>query len=260
MTKSLKELGNLSDKGIYKRDKVEWWLMKYEDKHQTLLRFFDELKSIVKSPRSLTKYANQSQFLDMYEVLLKVTEFYRNEDYFKEQIGIYNLVKNDLGQLESWLEIHKTDKKHKYREFVSLFQDNSTISNYNLTILYPLSLPVKVKLDELDFYHVLRFLEILEKSNKIQINGAIEIINELEDVKLNKHQIYRRQTLIVSVKDIHQSKLPIRFLKGKTELLTNLKVGQKVKVYADLLGGKDESNKQGYSLSLLGWSIEELKK
>ncbi|WP_298767339.1 DUF3127 domain-containing protein [uncultured Polaribacter sp.] len=260
MTKSIIELENLSDKGIYKRDKIEWWLMKHENEYQTLLRFFDELKSIVKSPRNLTKYAKQSQFLDMYEVLLKVTAFYRNEVYFKEQIEVYDLVKKDIDQLNNWLEIHKTDKKHQYEEFVSLFQDNSLISNYNLTLLYPLSLPLKVKLDELDFYNVLKFLEILEKSNKIEINGAIEDINDLEVVKLNKYQTYSRQTVVVSNDDMHQSKLLIRFLKGKTDLLSNLKVGQKVKVYADLLGGKDESNKQGYSLSLLGWSIEELKK
>jgi hypothetical protein len=119
-------------------------------------------------------------------------------------------------------------------------------------------LPLKISLDESEFKYTLKFLEILEMFSKIGVTGIIEIINDLEVVELNKYQIYNRQTIVVSLDDGHESEIIIKFLSDKTQLLNTLKVGQKIKVFASLLGGKDGFNKVGYFLTLLGWRVKLL--
>jgi len=139
-----------------------------------------------------------------------------------------------------------------------LFQNTSTLSGYEFVIRYPLSLPVTIKLDEVDFKETLQFLNILERSKKVEVIGIVEAINNLEVIKVNEYQVYERQTIIIGVDDGNQSKLLVRFVKGKIALLDKIKVGQKVKIYADLIGGRNELDKQGYSLSLVGWDIKTL--
>ncbi|WP_158635208.1 DUF3127 domain-containing protein [Formosa maritima] len=255
----IKELESLSSiEGFYSRDKIAWWLLKHEEEYHSQVSFFDTLSTACDSPRNLTKFSKEAQFLDLYEALSKVLEFYKEEAYYKDKLEVYDLVKNNVEQLNAWFELHKIDNSYKYNQFVSLFQNNSTISGFKLEIGYPLSLPVKVKLDESEFHYTLKFLELLERSSKIEIIGVIETINILEVIKLNQYQVYNRQSIVVYVDDFNQSKLLVRFLKGKIGLLDKLKVGQKVKVYADLTGGRNETDKQGYSLSLAGWDIKIL--
>jgi hypothetical protein len=266
-TEPIEELKSLSDEGVFRRDKIEWWLLKYDEYYQDHYRAKEDrsgmkitcradAKPHIKKSIDLENKINW--FLDTYEALDGVSEFYRVELYFKDELELYKSLKNDKAQLNSWLEKHKLDEGKKYKEFVYLFQDNRTLSGYKLDVLYPLSLPLKISLDESEFKYTLKFLEILEMSSKIEVTGIIEIINDLEVIELNKYQIYNRQTIVVSLDDGHESEIIIKFLSDKTQLLDTLKVGQKVKVYAGLRGGQDGSNKLGYSLTLLGWSVKLL--
>jgi len=166
----IKELENLSDNGVFNRNKIEWWLLKYDEDYQhyyndkeTRSKMKITCRADVSSHRkeSIDLLNKINVFLDTYEVLDKVSEFFRNELYFKDEVVFYNSIKNDLKQLNSWLEIHELDKANKYAEFVSLFQNTSTLSGYGFEIFYPFSLPIKIKLDESDFKYTLRYLEIL---------------------------------------------------------------------------------------------------
>ncbi len=268
MSKPFEELENLSDSGIYKKDKIEWWLLKYEEEYNYLFNVLEAEKVNFTHPRNLSKYKEEAQFLDTYEVLLKVSKFYRNEAFFKGQVELYNSIRDSEAQLSSWLETSKLVEGERYKEFISLFQNTAKLSGYEFVIRYPFSLPVSIKLDETDFKETLHFLEILEMSEKIQVIGTICLINDLEvfEKKITKtdegesyRRAFTRRNLIIYTDDAYGSELLIKFMDEKTHLLKNLKIGQSVKVYVDLTGGKNESDKLGYSLSLLGWNIEILK-
>lgn len=261
------ELKDLSDSGLYSKDKIEWWLLKFEEEYNNLFNFFEAEKVNFTHPRNLSKYKEEAQFLDTYEVLLKVADFYRNEIYFKEQVELYDSIKDSNAQLNSWLETNKLVEGKRYKEFVYLFQNTTKLSGYDFVIRYPLSLPLSIKLDKTDFKYTLQFLEILERSKKIQIIGTISMINDLEIfekkiIKTDEGESYSRaftrRNIIISTNDAYGSELLIKFMDDRTHLLKNLKKGQRIKVYADLTGGKNESEKLGYSLSLLGWNIEIL--
>ncbi len=268
MKNIIEELEKFNNNGFYKRENIEWWLLKYEEEYRNQFNVLEAEKINFTNPRNLSKYKEEVQFLDTYEVLLKVADFYRNEIYFKEQVELYDSIKDSNVQLDSWLEINKLVEGKRCKEFVYLFQNTTKLSGYDFVIRYPLSLPLSIKLDRTDFKYTLQFLEILERSNKVQIIGTVNIIYDLEvfEKKITKtiegesySRAFTRRNIIISTDDGYGSELLIKFMDDRTHHLKSLKKGQKIKVYADLTGGKNESEILGYSLSLLGWDIEILK-
>ena len=174
-TNFIAELKSLSNKDIYKRDKIEWWLLKYKEDYQyhyqnkeirptMKITYRADTKPHIKKSIDLENTINR--FLDTYEVLNKVTDFYRNEVYFKQELELYKSIKADAVGMKYWLAKHNLAESKKYADFVDLFQDNRTLSGYRFDILYPLSLPLKITLDESEFKYTIQFLEILDKANK----------------------------------------------------------------------------------------------
>jgi hypothetical protein len=166
--KSIKELDSLSDKGIYQREKIEWWLMKYRKDYQQFDNdVFPSMKITFRADSSkqhkekITLINETRAFVNTYKILDKVSEFYRNEIYYKEELEIYSKLKNNLN---AW--IRKSAEDSKYSEFVNLFQDNRTPLGYKLDILYPLDLPLKISLYEPDFNYTFKYLEILKNFEK----------------------------------------------------------------------------------------------
>jgi hypothetical protein len=237
---SIIELGSLSDNSIFKKDKIEWWLHKYAEYYN---HYYEENRN--RSGMKITHRADASTQTKQF--------------YFKEELEVYNNLKNNVKEVNSWLEAHKLGKRQKYQEFVSLFQNTSTLSGYGFELFEPYNLPFKITLDELEFEYTLQFLKILDSVNKVEIIGAINIINDIEVIKRSNLPNYNRQTIVVNIENGHGSELLIIFLHEKVQMLKNLKVGQKVKVYVELLGGKSESEKSGYSVFLKGWDLEVLK-
>ena len=270
-SESIKELEALSSfEGVYSKDKVEWWLNKHKLRHEKLSKNIDTLNKEFPNThvRSISILQNEAKFLDIYEALLEVIECYSNELYYKGEMELYSTINDDKIQLDSWLQAHKLDEGKKQSKFKQLFQNTSTFSGYEFVIRYPLSLPVTIKLDEAEFKYTLKFLEILERSSKTQFIGVINIINDLEVfekkvTKTDEGGIYRRaftrRSMIITVDDIYGSELHVRFMDERTQLIENLKAGQEVKLYADITGKENESDRSRYPLSLLGWDIEIFK-
>jgi RecG-like helicase len=130
------------------------------------------------------------------------------------------------------------------------------LTGYELIILYPLSLPVKIKIDPLEFQYTLKFLEILDRSSKTQLIGKVKIIKELEVREVKNSRPYKRQSIVMSIDDGNLSELLITFIHDKVMLLNSLKVGMKIKVFTEIKGGENELEESGYSLILIGWDIE----
>lgn len=91
------ELKSLADEGLYTRGKIDWWLLKYEKRYQSLSKDFDLLKfEFPKSDidgHSLLK--KESEFIRLYESLYEVSEHYRDEKLNKELVNINEII-NDI--------------------------------------------------------------------------------------------------------------------------------------------------------------------
>jgi len=90
----INELKSLSDKGLYTRGKIDWWLLKYEDRYNSLSSDFDLLK--VEFPKAdingheLLK--KESEFLKLYDRLSVVAENYRNGNNYQELIDLNEII------------------------------------------------------------------------------------------------------------------------------------------------------------------------
>jgi hypothetical protein len=174
MNKFFKELENLSENGFYTKDRIEWWLLKYNEDYK---HYYNDKET--RPGMKITYRADASShrkesidllnkinvFLDTYEVLLEVLECYKNEIFYKGQIEYYNKVKEDDLELSSWLQTHLFDEGEMQTNFNILFQNTSKESGYEFIIRYPFSLPVSIKLNESDFCYTLQLLSLL-KTNK----------------------------------------------------------------------------------------------
>lgn len=158
------DLENHAKNGIYRREGIESWLLKYSLKFE---RVRNEIETLHKEfpdayIRSHPKLENEAKFLDTYEVLLEIIDCYINEIYYKGQIEFYNRIKYEKAELVSWLWMHKFDEGKMQSTFNKLFQNTSTSSGYEFIIKYPFSLPVTIMLDESDFKYTLHFMDILK--------------------------------------------------------------------------------------------------
>jgi hypothetical protein len=110
----IEELKSLSiGEELYTKKKIKYWLVKYQLAYKELLKSIEKLSIETSNPyvRNLSALEEESKFLDTYEVLLKVNEYFGNEIYFKEELNKYDLIKNNINELRSWLENHKLEGK-----------------------------------------------------------------------------------------------------------------------------------------------------
>ncbi|MFB9055357.1 hypothetical protein ACFFU9_01265 [Mariniflexile ostreae] len=93
----IEELKSLSNEGIYTRGKIDWWLLKHELRYISLSRDFDTLKvefpkADIHNHKMLKK---ESQFIKLYEKLLEVSDYHRNNENYQEPIDLNKII-NDI--------------------------------------------------------------------------------------------------------------------------------------------------------------------
>ena len=93
----IEELKSLSDKGFYTRGKLDWWLLKYEKRYQSLSKDFDLLKAeFPKSDIDEHKLLKREfEFIKLYDSLYEVSEHYRKNSINKELVNISEII-NDI--------------------------------------------------------------------------------------------------------------------------------------------------------------------
>lgn len=108
--KSINELKSLSTDSIISLDKIEFWLLKYQDEYSHL-KFLREGKLL-----PLSNYATaEEKFVDLFEQLEEVSRYHKFEYYCKEQLDIYASIKNDTEKVEKWLS---TNEDFYYEELI----------------------------------------------------------------------------------------------------------------------------------------------
>ncbi|GAA4890325.1 hypothetical protein GCM10023311_13150 [Flaviramulus aquimarinus] len=92
----IEELKSVSDRGVFTRGKIDWWLLKHEDRYNSLSSDFDLLKiefpkADIDGHKLLTR---ESEFLKLYNKLLEVSEKHRNGNNYQELIDLNNIIKD----------------------------------------------------------------------------------------------------------------------------------------------------------------------
>jgi len=270
ITQAITGLKHLSENDIYPISKIEWWLLKYEADYQDVKSIINAIPNDFTLPRISKKYHTEYQFIDLFERLQEVSICHRNETYFKEQLALYDEVKNNVSELNNWLATHYLGAGEQQSKFGALFFDNRELTDYNFNIYLPISLKLSIVVDATEFQYSLQFLNILERSKKMIITGIVKLIDDIEifeERRISNEKFtrvrpaFKRQKVVISTNDEHLNEHLIRFVNGKTELLKDVSLGQKIKVFTSLRGGEweDENGVKEYRNSLLGWDVEILE-
>ena len=136
------EFTSLSTNDIYCISKIEWWLLKYEPEYLTAKSLIDALQFDSIFYQSSGGHQEEFQIIDLFEKLLEMSDCHKNEIYFKEQLVTYNELKNDVGELNNWLETHYLDIDGQQSKFNMLFADNRELRDYNFAIQLRSSLKI----------------------------------------------------------------------------------------------------------------------
>ena len=270
MVKPIDGLKRLLDNKFISLAKIEWWLLKYESAYQDVISIIKAIPSDYAFPSIGDRYALEFQLKDLYELLEEVSACHRNEAYFKKQLELYDEISNNVTELSAWLESHKLTPSEEQIRFLDFFADNRELSGYRSKVIMPSNLDFSIRINLIEFEYTLRFLDIIKGSEKLVFIGVVKLIKDVEFLEeivtktkgfTSTRPAYKRQHVVIATNDAHRNEYLIRFVHGKTELLKDITVGQKVKVFTDLRGGEleKESGVKEYWNSLIGWGIQILE-
>jgi len=91
----------------------------------------------------------------------------------------------------------------------------------------------------------------------MEVTGKIKVINPEQQVS----PTFKKRELVITTEEQYPQSIMIEFTQDKSDLLTNYKVGDAVKVSINI-GGREWVNPQGetkYFNSIKGWRIEKLQ-
>lgn len=96
-------LQSLKIDNFYTVPKVTWWLLKYYDLYKYCKENWNNCSCFGELPCSHTLGSEENKFLDFYKSLEKVADLHKKEPYFREQLQLFEKVRNDSSALMKWL-------------------------------------------------------------------------------------------------------------------------------------------------------------
>lgn len=86
----------------------------------------------------------------------------------------------------------------------------------------------------------------------MEITGKVRVIGETQSIGSNG---FTKRLIVVDTDEQYSQPIPIDFVKDKTSILDNYKVGDSVKVGINLRGSEHNGK---YYANIQGWRIEKL--
>lgn len=149
-------------------DKIYWWLLKYQETYVFLneeeqSKYVTELKdsSAVRLP-PFQKTNEDQVFLCIYEALDVLSDFHRNEEYFRKELMRYKSISEvDILSLKNWIADNEKIGANDYACFLLDYLDYSdTPEHLSIFLLHAKDLNFYVNKE--DFKNTLNFLEVFQ--------------------------------------------------------------------------------------------------
>ncbi|MEH6745802.1 MAG: hypothetical protein V7670_03100 [Maribacter arcticus] len=147
--------------------KVEWWLLKYYNSYKRIRTAKAEELRFSKNPlNSLPLLSgvqnNNGKFISLYQALDALTELYKYETYFKEEINVFNKLKKDKLTIDSWI---KRNEKLGSDTFVCFlvdyldYDEDEKVKHLNIFIPHSNGKEINISIDRAYFQNTITFLE-----------------------------------------------------------------------------------------------------
>ena len=163
----LEEFKSLQSHGVYSIDKVQWWLLKYEDSYR-------QLKAQWVCPNEgcyyqVTKHCScvnkhdELKFLELFKSLDEFSKYHKREDYAQQELDKYHRIKNDEKLVEEW---GKDVEEVGDECFLFLIEHHDYDNNpVHLLVRNESLLGYRVYVDRSDFKYLMEFMEIFMELN-----------------------------------------------------------------------------------------------
>jgi len=169
MSLILNELKSLSINGVFSMCKIECWLLKYENDYLYIKELVDiknaaefKNKQIVLPSLNDTP-SKEEKFIDLYESLNKLSNLYRNENYFEQELSILRKIKNQPKKVNQWLNKNKKYVADKYVCFFVNYLDYlGSGKEYHLNVFSLLNKDLNIFVERNDFKYTIEFKEIFD--------------------------------------------------------------------------------------------------
>lgn len=147
-------------------DKIEWWLLKYTELFNKTYDFVysqhlftNDDGSVIRLP-PFGKPTDKEIFLDLYKSLDTISEFHRNEKYFKQEMVAYNKIKHSHSDLKNWITKNENFGAEKYVCFLIDYLDYDENNEEEHLNVYVHSLKeFEIYVDRQNFKNTIAFLE-----------------------------------------------------------------------------------------------------
>lgn len=166
----MKNFGFISIDGICKMPQIEWWLLKHHDKYRQIHEieskkfWFSIDGENVRLPPSFNKPSRNEKFLNIYDTLNRLSNYHRNENYFKQEIAIYKEINDKPEKVNQWLLKNEKLGSQDYVSFLLDYLDYDTEDHvHHLNIFFLEDKDLKVFVEREDFKFTIEFLEIFDE-------------------------------------------------------------------------------------------------
>lgn len=146
--------------------KIEWWLLKYsaiyKETHDLFYsKYWFELddETFIRVP-PCGKPTLKEKFLELYSALDTISDFHRNENYFKQEMNEYNKIKHSHQDLKIWITKNENLGVEKYSCFLLDYLDYVENNDDGDLQVFIYSLKeIEIYIDRKYFKNTIDFLE-----------------------------------------------------------------------------------------------------
>ena len=107
----------LKKNGFYNVAKITWWILKYEDLYDYSYHHRHVNSCFEGMGCCCTDKNPESKFSSLYSSLKEVVDLYSHEKYFKEEIAVFEKVKDDYPALMQWLQKNEVLGSEEFLSF-----------------------------------------------------------------------------------------------------------------------------------------------
>ncbi|MEO9893110.1 hypothetical protein [Aurantibacter sp.] len=158
------EFKGLITDGIYSMAKVEWWLLKYTDEYEKTVEIENKLHwyefedgSKSRLP-SFWKPSSEVGFINLFQELDLISEFYKEENKIEDVLKEYYAVKNSGPKLNKWILEYEQLGKGKYFNFLISYLDYEGVDDIEHPMVFIHSMDdFPIYIEKNDFKNTIEF-------------------------------------------------------------------------------------------------------
>lgn len=151
------EFEELVEGNLYTIAIINQWLEKYRKYYKRVhdinqaFHLYEIDGQVVRLPPMCEPPTVDEKFLNIYQELDKISKSHLNEDYFKQEIAIYNGIKNEPLKVKRWLKKNETLGLNDF--------GNEPENGMHIQLYFLKDEQRKVYVDKEDFKYTIEFLE-----------------------------------------------------------------------------------------------------